>query len=203
MSVPTDLDVARAGAWPVRTDRLLLRPAVAADADATFAIRSDAEVSRWLTSHARDPEAYRARFVEMLGTTVVAEFEGRVVMDLMVNIADAWAQVEVRDRASACEAELGWVLDPALAGRGLATEAVTAVLGVCFTPRADGGLGLRRITALCFADNVPSWRLMERLGMRREGHAVSDSLHRDGTWRDTLTYALLATESAAGTGGAS
>jgi RimJ/RimL family protein N-acetyltransferase len=35
---------------------------------------------------------------------------------------------------------------------------------------------------------------MERLGMRREAHAVRESLHRSGEWLDSLTYALLAEE---------
>jgi RimJ/RimL family protein N-acetyltransferase len=35
---------------------------------------------------------------------------------------------------------------------------------------------------------------MERLGMRREAHAVEESLHRSGHWLDTVTYAILATE---------
>ena len=56
------------------------------------------------------------------------------------------------------------------------------------------GLGLRRVTAGCFAGNEPSWRLMERVGMRREAHAVRDSLHRSRGWLDGLTYALLAEE---------
>ena len=55
-------------------------------------------------------------------------------------------------------------------------------------------LGLRRVTALCFAENEASWRLMERLGMRRELHAVADALHRSGEWSDTYGYALLAAE---------
>jgi RimJ/RimL family protein N-acetyltransferase len=59
---------------------------------------------------------------------------------------------------------------------------------------AFDGLGLRRVVANCFADNEPSWRLMERIGMRREAHNVRDSLHRDGEWYDGLTYALLADE---------
>ncbi|MEQ4497933.1 GNAT family N-acetyltransferase, partial [Nocardioides kribbensis] len=84
---------------------------------------------------------------------------------------------------------LGWVLDPAYGGQGLATEAVGALLGVCFD-----ALGLRRVVADCFADNTPSWRLMERVGMRREAHTVGDSLHRSRGWLDGLTYALLAEE---------
>jgi RimJ/RimL family protein N-acetyltransferase len=87
------------------------------------------------------------------------------------------------------QAELGWVLDPAYGGRGYATEAVRALLRVCFED-----LGLRRVVALCFYDNEASWRLMERVGMRREAHNVRDSLHRSGEWLDGLVYALLAEE---------
>ncbi len=38
---------------------------------------------------------------------------------------------------------------------------------------------------------TPSWRLMERVGMRRELHAVRESLHRSGRWLDTVGYAIL------------
>jgi RimJ/RimL family protein N-acetyltransferase len=55
-------------------------------------------------------------------------------------------------------------------------------------------LRLRRVFATCFADNTGSWRLMEKLGMRREAHNVRDSLHRDRGWLDGYTYALLADE---------
>ncbi len=55
-------------------------------------------------------------------------------------------------------------------------------------------LGLRRVTAGCFAANEASWRLMERVGMRREIHTVRESLHRSGEWLDGMGYALLADE---------
>ena len=55
-------------------------------------------------------------------------------------------------------------------------------------------LELRRVTAMGFADNEASWRLMERVGMRRELHAVADALHRSGKWLDSFGYALLAEE---------
>ena len=90
-------------------------------------------------------------------------------------------------------AELGWVIHPDHAGQGFGAEAVAELLRICFED-----LGLRRVTALCFADNVPSWRLMERLGMRREQHTKQDSLHRNGEWLDGMMYALLADEWRAG-----
>jgi RimJ/RimL family protein N-acetyltransferase len=178
-------------AWPVRTDRLSIRPATAHDLEATWAFRRLPEVGEWLTRICADLEDYTAVFLhpERLAKTLVVELDGTVVGDLMLAIDDAWAQAEVADRAEGVQAELGWVIAPSYAGRGLATEAVAELLRICFED-----LGLRRVTALCFADNVPSWRLMERVGMRREEHNVRDSLHRSGVWLDGLGYALLADE---------
>jgi RimJ/RimL family protein N-acetyltransferase len=136
MSRTTDI------AWPVRTERLSIRPATRDDAEATWEYR-------------RVP----------------------------------WAQAEVKDKAKGMQAELGWCLRPEEEGKGLATEAVVELFRICFED-----LGLRRVVANCFSANEPSWRLMERVGMRREEHAVKDSLHRNGEWMDGYRYALLADE---------
>jgi RimJ/RimL family protein N-acetyltransferase len=95
----------------------------------------------------------------------------------------------VAEIATASEAELGWTFDPAHHGHGFATEAIGAVLRICFDD-----LGLRRVVAICFTANEPSWRLMERIGMRREARHVKESLHRDHGWLDAYVYALLAEE---------
>jgi RimJ/RimL family protein N-acetyltransferase len=178
-------------AWPARTARLTLRPATAADADLTWRYRRLDDVSRWITRAPATIEDYRAHFLEAdrLRTTLVVEHHGAMVGDLMLRVQDAWAQFEVADQARGVEAELGWVLDPSYAGRGLATEAVQELVRICFQ-----GLGLRRVIANCFAGNTASWRLMERLAMRRETHTVRESLHRSGEWLDGYGYALLADE---------
>ena len=178
-------------AWPVRTQRLTLRPAGEADAETTWRFRRLDDVARWITFAPETLEGYRAKFLEpeRLAKTLVIELEGRVVGDLMLAVGDAWAQHEVAEQAKAVEAEIGYVLDPSYGGWGYATEAVQALLGLCFED-----LGLRRVTANCFAGNVASWRLMERLGMRREVHTLRESLHRSGEWLDGMGYALLADE---------
>ncbi len=186
--MPQDLS---AVAWPVRTERLTIRPGTVADAEATWRFRRLPEVAEWLTRAAVDREEYAAVFTdpERLSKTLVIERDGEVVGDLMLLVEDAWAQAEVADQAHGVQAELGWVIDPAHAGQGYATEAAAALLRICFED-----LGLRRVTAQCFADNVASWRLMEKLGMRRETHTVRESLHRSGAWLDGLAYAILAEE---------
>lgn len=177
--------------WPLRTERLTIRPATPQDAGATYEIRRQPSVSDWLTFVPTDLASYTERFVDddRLAKTLVVERDGVLVGDLMLAIDDAWAQAEVADRAKGVQAELGWVVAPEHAGQGYAAEGVAELVRVCFEV-----LRLRRVYAQCFADNVPSWRLMEKLGMRREEHAVRESLHRSGRWLDGLRYALLAEE---------
>jgi RimJ/RimL family protein N-acetyltransferase len=177
--------------WPVRTERLVLRPAKPTDLDATWRFRRLEAVNRWITSAPATREEYRQRFTdpERLAKTVVIELDGLVIGDLMIAIEDGWAQSEVAAQAEGVQAELGWSLDPAYGGRGYATEAVAAAVDICF-----GSLRLRRVVANSFAANEASWRLMERLGMRREVHTVRESLHRTGEWMDGVGYGLLADE---------
>lgn len=175
--------------WPVHTNRLMIRRAGIEDADAIWAYRRLPDVYQWLTSMPGDQSNWAEQLRRRLPRTLVIEHDGRTIGDLMVRVQDAWTQSEVSDQGRGTEAELGWVLDPAYAGHGYATEAVSELLRVCFTE-----LGLRRVVAHCFVCNSASWRLMERLGMRRETHTVQDSLHRDLGWLDGYSYALLASE---------
>jgi RimJ/RimL family protein N-acetyltransferase len=178
-------------AQPLFTDRLTLRSGTVDDACATWGYRRLEAVGEWLTEIPTDLGAYRSTFAEphRLAATVIVEHDGQVIGDFMLRVEDGWAQAEVSDQARATQAELGCVLDPAHTGHGYATEAGRALLEHCFTT-----LRVRRVVASCFAANDSSCRLMERLGMRREGLAIAESLHRSGQWLDTATYAVLATE---------
>ena len=85
--------------------------------------------------------------------------------------------------------EIGWVFHPAYQGRGYATEAAQALLRYGFET-----LRFHRIVATCQPENPASFRVMEKLGMRREGHFRECILCPDGTWWDEYFYALLADE---------
>ena len=144
--------------------RVSLRRAHADDADAVLSYRRQPSVSQWV---GEPPEDFRARFAapERLDLLLMVEREGVVIGDLMIKVLDAWAPVRAASQAHGVQAELGWCLRPEDTGDGYATEGVEAVLGICFVD-----LGLRRVTASCFAANTASSRLMERVGMRREAH---------------------------------
>ena len=128
--------------WPVRTERLSLRPATIDDVEATWRFRRLESVSQWLTRAMRTIEEYRTQFEdpEWLAKTILIERDGEVIGDLMLAVRDDWAQAEVAGQAKGVQAELGWVLDPAHTGHGYATEAVQALIRICFED-----LGLRRV----------------------------------------------------------
>lgn len=180
---------------PLHTQRLTLRPATTDNADPTWRFRRLESVNEWLTGYPADLDGHRESFSEpaRLATTVVValghEPAAPIIGDFMLRREDARAQLDVADQARDTQAELGWVLDPAYSGHGYATEAVRELLRHCFED-----LGVRRVTANCFLDDDASWRLMARVGMRRELHAVRESLHRSGRWLDTVGYAILEEE---------
>ena len=83
------------------------------------------------------------------------------------------------------QVEIGFTLAAAHHGKGYATEAITRLLDYIFTD-----LRKHRVTAAADARNTPSVRLMERVGMRREGHFIQ-SIWFKGSWADEYLYALL------------
>ncbi len=177
------------GAWPLRTARLEIRPAELEDGPALWGHRRLPEVGKWLGWHPVDRADWDESYAKKHLDSLVVECDGRIIGDLMLRVGDGWGQREVKDQAIGVQAELGWTFSPESGGHGYATEAVRALMGFCFDR-----LRLRRVEAGAFADNEPSWRLMERVGMRRESYSVKESLHRELGWIDGVLYAILAEE---------
>ncbi|GAB3261988.1 GNAT family N-acetyltransferase [Nocardioides dilutus] len=177
--------------WPLHTERLTLRMATPEDLPAVFEIRSLPAVGQWMPDLPTSYDAWVLAQGERGGVErMVVVLLGEVLIGhLYLHVEDAWSQTEVRDQATRSQAEIGWAFDPAHQGEGYATEAVRELLRVCFED-----LGVRRVVALAFADNAPSLRVMEKVGMRREALMVRESLHRELGWVDGVSYALLADE---------
>ncbi len=86
------------------------------------------------------------------------------------------------------QAEIGFTLARAYQGQGFAGEAVQCVLEYAFAT-----LGLHRIIAITDCENAPSVALLERLGLRREGH-FRQNIWFKGRWGDEYLYAILRAE---------
>lgn len=172
----------------LRTERLELRPVTDADVDRILEYRNRPEVTRWLLRTEVEPAAFRAAWRSAATNpddhSVAVVLDGVVIGTVSVEVVDGMGQPGMPSRT---EANLGYVFDPEYGGRGYASEAVTVMVAHAFDR-----LGVRRITAGCFADNLASVRILEKVGMRREQHGVGDSWHDELGWVDGYTYALLA-----------
>jgi RimJ/RimL family protein N-acetyltransferase len=176
--------------YPLQTERLLLRPFRDDDLDAVCVIDGDQATARYLYSAPRTRAEVRVSLARRKRMTAI-EKQGDAIR-LGVELRDGGALVgdvslHYRSREHR-QAEIGFVLHPGHHGHGYATEAVAVLIDLGF-----GSLGLHRIIGRCDPRNLPSARLMERLGMRREAyHRKSEYIK--GEWCDELVYAILAAE---------
>lgn len=165
----------------------MLRPFRLEDVDAMHACYGDADAMRFWNrpAHRRRSETERVVRRCMAFTPArrlvwaVAEAGSDRCLG-MVNYHNA----DMKHRS----AEIGYIVAPEWWGRGVAGEAVGAVLGHCF-----GVAQLHRVQAVIDPENVASRRLVERFGFRLEG-VLRETLFLGGAWRDDCVYGLLAGE---------
>jgi RimJ/RimL family protein N-acetyltransferase len=169
------------------TARLVVRHFRAGDAPTLMAYRNDPEVARY-------------QGWEGLSEVQAKDFvTGQSCQP--VGVPHAWLQLALELRASgthigdlalkvdgAGQAEIGYSLSRAFQGQGYMREAVAALLDFLFQE-----LQLHRVVAQTDVRNVPSVRLLERLGFRREGHFI-EGFYLRGKWTSEYLYALLARE---------
>jgi RimJ/RimL family protein N-acetyltransferase len=178
--------------YPIRTQRLLLRPYQADDTDAVYAYERLPATARYLSNEPMSRAEAEALVTRRIGSSTLGGV-GEVV-NMVIELAQTGALVGdcVLFWCGEGQAEVGYVLHPAHYGHGYATEAAGALLRLGFED-----LGLHRIAARCDARNTASARVMERAGMRREAHMVASQFIKN-EWTDELIYAILRTEWAAG-----
>ena len=178
------------------TKRLLLRRFRESDWRALHAILADEKVTRYIPAGASGGEETR----EWVRFLVHAHRAQPPRYDFAVELRPPGGGSEGADSAESgligsCwltarhdesrQGELGYIFAHSHWGRGYATEAARAVLRYGFTE-----LDLHRIYATCRPANIASWRVMEKLGMRREGHLVEHRWMKE-RWQDSYLYAIL------------
>ena len=176
---------------------LVLREALDSDIESLLTLRNSTSVNRFMLRTHVEPETFRQEWRDVPGSSsdfsCVVESEGALVAMGFLDVKQGMGQPGAPDRT---EARIGYIVDPAFAGRGVATGLAHGLLVAAFDR-----LGLRRVTAGCFAANAASVRVLEKVGMRREQHGVEDSWHAELGWIDGYEYAILDREWRARAGG--
>jgi RimJ/RimL family protein N-acetyltransferase len=175
--------------YPVTTERLVIRPLATDDLLRHHAIFSNSDVVRYLYEEpfdlhgAQEHLARRCRVElpqegEWLNLGVEVEGEGILIGELGLALLNATNR----------HCEIGYVFDPAFSGNGYATEGAAFMVEMAFSI-----LNAHRVSARLDARNLSSQHLLERLGMRREGHLIENEFVK-GEWTDEAVYAVLEEE---------
>ena len=170
----------------IQTRRLLLRPFRESDYDDLFEFLSQLEDDEFegypgiTRENGREHLKYRLRSEEFYAIELTDS--GKVIGG---NI-----YCGKRDFAAR---EVGYIVNKRYQQKGYAAEALSAVIAQAFKD------GAHRVYAECDARNVPSWKLLEKVGLRREAYFRRNIwFHRDENdtpvWKDTLVYAILEDE---------
>lgn len=165
--------------------RLTLRPLTPADRDAVFAMNGDAAVMRHFPAPMTRPEsdAWVARLIahqqEHGFSFCAVDLPGAGCVGV-VGLLDVPWQAPFTPAT-----EIGWRIAPTHHRQGLAEEAARLALAYGF-----GRLRLPRIVAFTPPANEPSWRLMERLGMQRQGEFGHPRLAPEHRLHTQLWYEL-------------
>ena len=176
--------VCHSAAMELVTSRLLLREYTPDDLGAAHRFASDPENVRFVTwgpNRLEDTRLFLEGWLEEQAT------EPRTGWTFAVTEpgGEPFGSIGLY-RKGPYDAETGFVISRDRAGSGYATEAAAAVLGFGFDT-----LGLHRIWATCRPENLGSSRVLEKIGMQREGH-LRDHVMVRGEWQDSLLYAAIA-----------
>lgn len=166
----------------IETERLILRRFCKSDLQDLYEYLSDEEVVRFEPYKPMDLQEaentlnWRMTTEEMLAVELKAS--GKMIGNVYLGQRD----FEVR--------ELGFVFNRQYWGQGYARESCKALMQHAFAT------GVHRIYGECDPENVHSWRLLERLGFRREAHLRENVYfwkdeQGNPVWKDTLVYAIL------------
>ena len=168
------------------TERLLLRDFVETDWQAMLAYQQKPLYLRynpWTERSAEDVRAFLQMFLDN------QKEEPRNKFQLAVTLKSTGQLIGNcgvrRESADAFEGDIGYELDPDHWGKGYATAATRPILKFGFEE-----MKLHRICAYCVPENTASAHVLEKLGMRLEGHLRENRFYKNRWW-DSLVYAML------------
>jgi ribosomal-protein-alanine N-acetyltransferase len=170
------------------TPRLRLRPFSDADADALYALHSNAYVLRYWDAPPWSERARAERFVAACRQMAAEGTGTRLAVDRTSDGAFiGWCSL-TRWNPEYRSASMGYCLADAAWGRGYATEATRALLQWAFDT-----LDLNRVQAETDTRNTASARVLEKLGFVREGTLREDCVV-NGEVSDSWVYGLIRRE---------
>ena len=172
----------------LETHRLVLRKVRKGDVLDIFTYSSDIEVTRFLRWGPHQVEKDTENYINEVLVQYREGQDGSWAIELKQNNSIIGhihlMEIDVLHR----KAQIGFVLSKSYWNKGIMTEALISVLEYSFET-----LGLNRLEGLCISSNPAAIRVLEKVGMKKEG-VLREYLFQKGTIWDVAVYAILKKE---------
>ena len=167
----------------ITTERLKIRPFKSTDLQDVFAIYNNDDTCKFLLHNKWTKEDMQKKFNKKLANGVLTK-------ESMLNLAVIYKNIVIGDLSvwytdMKDTVEIGYSFSNEVAGKGLATEAVSSLVFKLFDE-----FNVHRIQANLDARNKASQKLCERIGMRKEAHFKQDFWNKN-EWTDSIVYGML------------
>lgn len=169
----------------IDTPRLTLRKMRMSDAPDVYRYAKDPEVARHVLWEAHQSVWETRAYIRYLLWQYRSGLPGSWAIELKETGKVVGTIGYMSYNADNATVEVGYSLAREQWGKGLMTEALTAVIAETFR-----ALDMHRIEAMHFTDNPASGRVMEKCGMRHEGH-LRERICCKGTFRDVEMWGIL------------
>lgn len=173
----------------MKSNRLILRQFSKHDIDSFFLYRSSPEVAKfqsWENYQYHDAELFVRKQSEFEPGQPGTWFQFAIALSETNELIGDCALHTLQNESRIVE--IGFTLAEKYQGNGYASEAVKALFSFIFDVQ-----GKHKVIAFTDVRNEKSIRLLERVGMRREGHLLENYMSK-GQWVDEYQYSLLHSE---------
>ena len=170
----------------IETKRLILRHFTKSDFEQLHAFASDSENVQymdWGPNSENDTNSFLRDVQTTYQATPRKAYEFAVILkstNQLIGSCGIRIQSSINHHG-----DFGYILSKAYWNQGLGKELAAELVRFGFSD-----LKLHRIWATCAPDNIASQKVLERIGLKKEGHLRQNIFHR-GQWRDSCLYSIL------------
>ena len=169
----------------IETERLILRKLRRSDAEDMYEYTSDPEVTKYLSWETHADIQQTEKYIE----SVIAQYKNDHSYSWAIELKESKkfiGIVRIFDVSmSNKRGELSYIMNPGFQGRGLMSEAIQAIVELCFKE-----LGLNRLQARCTEENISSEKVMQKIGMSYEGILYEYWINK-GVPANAMLYAMI------------
>lgn len=169
----------------LETERLKLRRADLSDINELFALRSDAEIMKYIPRPLATTLDEMSEFVKLTDEKISSNEMINWVITLKDNPKVIGTIGFYYIKPEHYRAEIGYMLLPEFQGHGYVTEAITTIVNYGFIE-----MKLHSIEAVIDSENVASAKVLEKCNFIKEGYFKENEFY-NGQFLDTVIYSKI------------